>query len=358
MSEVQKRNIIEIKKESEIYPQNLKNIKGSPNVIYALGNINLLKSQQKKIAIVGTRKCTKYGKNMALYFAKKMSEGGITVISGLAIGVDSFAHMGAMVEKSKTIAVLPSGLRNIFPKENENLFKEIIQNGGLAISEYPVDTDVDEKELIRRNRIVAGLSNGILVVEGDYRSGASNTANIAIENDIPVFCIPNKLDNPKGYTPNLFIKKGAIIVLNEKEIIEKIKNKGGENKEVKREKKTRFEYDIEEKYKKMFRKEKAKIRNEEINTKKENNVIKYDIGKKYKMMSRKEEVKRENEERERNIIENYDIYKFIHENPVYIDDIVEKSNKDIRQINYEITMLILEGYIEELPGQGYVRKLR
>ena len=114
---MQKEKIIYYKDKE--YPQNLKRLKKPPKQIYVLGNIELLKTENTKIAIVGTRKNTEYGKNMALNFAKKLSQKGITIVSGLASGIDSYAHKGAMTEKSKTIVVLPCGFKNIYPKQNK-----------------------------------------------------------------------------------------------------------------------------------------------------------------------------------------------------------------------------------------------
>lgn len=304
---MQKEKIIYYKDKE--YPQNLKRLKKPPKQIYVLGNIELLKTENTKIAIVGTRKNTEYGKNMALNFAKKLSQKGITIVSGLASGIDSYAHKGAMTEKSKTIVVLPCGFKNIYPKQNKELFEVIIKNGGLAITEYSEETEADSSKFTERNRIVAGISRGILVVEGDYRSGTRNTAKIAKELELPIFCIPSNLESKKGYVPNLLIKQGENIATSEKDIIEKIQSITNQKE---REKKTRFEYKIEEKFNKMY-----KLKNSEQS--------------------------------------KYKIYKYIKDEPFDIDEILQKSNMNIQDINYEITMLTLEGKIKEIPGQRYIK---
>ena len=203
----------QIKIKDHQYPKELTKVKKPPKILYAIGNLRLL--QRPKIAIIGTRHNTEYGKEMALNFAKKLSNKGYTIVSGLANGIDSYAHMGAMLGRGKTIAVLPCGFDHIFPKQNKELYEEIIKNGGLAITEYAPNIKADKNKFLARNRIVAGISKGVLVVEGAYRSGTSKTAQIANSIDIPVFCIPSNLDNGKGYTPNWLIKKGNILVINE-----------------------------------------------------------------------------------------------------------------------------------------------
>lgn len=309
-----------ISSKSKYYPKELKSIKELPEKLYAIGNIKLLQNQ--KISIIGSRKNTEYGKTVTLNFAKNLSNKGYTIVSGLAEGIDSYAHIGGMLGKSKTIAVLPCGFKYIFPEQNYNLYKEIISNGGLAISEYAIDTYSSKENFIKRNRIVGGISKGILVVEGDYRSGTTITAHYATESKIPVFCIPGNINNTKSYTPNLLVKQGHILVTNENDIINKIENKNLNVK--KREKKVKLEEGILEEYNKIYKKQEFQ-KNENI-------------------VSQKEE-----------IIKKYDIYTIITETPIYINDIVYKSKKDISQINYELTMLILEGYIQELPGKKYVK---
>ena len=305
--------------EDKEYPLELKILKQPPQQLYVIGNTELLKGENTKIAIVGTRKNTEYGKYMALNFSKKLSTNGIIVISGLAKGIDSYSHIGAMVEKSKTIAVLPCGLENIYPKENQNLYKIIVENGGLVITEYADRVEADSYKFTERNRIVATLSKGVLVVEGDYRSGTRNTAKIAAELNLPIFCIPSNLDSKKGYVPNLLIKKGGYMVTSENDIIDKIKNRVKQRREVK----MRFEDDIEEQFYNKFR---------EMDVEKKNVIEQKVDGVEYK------------------------VYSFINDKPIDIDELVKCTNMDVQEINYEITMLTLEERVVELPGRKYILK--
>lgn len=308
------------------YPKELKRITNPPQSIYIKGDIHLL--ENPKVAIIGTRHNTEYGKKMALNFAKKLSSKGYTIVSGLAKGIDSYSHIGAMLGIGKTIAILPCGFDNIYPKQNQMLYEEIIKNGGLVISEYRPNVKADKYKFPERNRIVAGISNGVLVVEGAYRSGTSATARIANSIDVPVFCIPSNLDSKKGYTPNLLIKDGNILVTNEQDIIDKIEDNQVKNN--KREEVVKFEDDIEIQYINKFRKKEV-IVHDKFN------------------LEGKEELNQEK------ISKKYSIYSLIGNNPIHINDIVLRSNKDISQVNFELTMLMIDGYIEELPGKNYIR---
>ena len=131
------------------------------------------------ISIVGSRSCSENGKSLARKFAYELSQCGISIASGLAKGIDTVAHLYSYKEKGKTIAVLPNGFNYIFPKENIGLYEKILDNGGLVISEYPPDIKAKSKYFLERNRIVSGLSLGVLVVEAAHRSGTSVTAKLA-----------------------------------------------------------------------------------------------------------------------------------------------------------------------------------
>lgn len=186
--------IKEISIKDPIYPESLKKIKNPPELLYAVGEINLLNS--KSIAIIGSRKASDEGKQIAQKFATELSCVGLTIISGLAKGIDSQAHIGAYNKKGKTIAVLPSGFNNIFPEENIDLAKKILLNGGLLISEYPPQTIKKSSNFLARNRIISGLSIGLLIVEATFRSGTSVTAKYAKSQNKPIFAIPHEISNP------------------------------------------------------------------------------------------------------------------------------------------------------------------
>lgn len=184
----EKVKIEEILIDSKEYPEKLKNIYDSPQKLYVLGNKNLL--YRKGIAIVGSRDATQYGKKIAYDLSKELSENGIVIISGLAIGIDSYAHIGAL--QNGTIAVLGSGIDNIYPKENIELAREIIRNNGCIISEYPLGEKPERLHFPQRNRIISGLADGVVVVEANQKSGALITADFAIEQGKEVFAVPRR----------------------------------------------------------------------------------------------------------------------------------------------------------------------
>lgn len=207
-----------ITQKDEGYSKRLLQIQNPPEKLYVEGNERLL--NQDAIAIVGTRNCTKYGEKCASRFARELSKKGICIVSGLARGIDSIAHINSMDEEGKTIAVLGSGFHHIYPKENQYLYQKIIENGGCIVTEYPPETPVDKAKFPKRNRIISGLAMGVLVIEARYRSGTSITAKHAISQHKEVFCIPHLLDNPTGYIPNLLIQQGAQLVTSGSDILQ------------------------------------------------------------------------------------------------------------------------------------------
>lgn len=200
------------------YPSNLKKVKNPPQKLFAEGNTDLL--NKNSLAIVGTRDPTDYGINVAQNFAKELSNEGICIVSGLADGIDSYAHMGAKSGKGKTIAVLGCGLKHIYPEHNLKLYQDILDEGGCVITEYKPDETYKPQYFPARNRIISGISMGVLVVEGRYRSGSGITARLAMEQKKEVFCIPNDITRKTAYVPNEFIKIGAHLVSNIQDILE------------------------------------------------------------------------------------------------------------------------------------------
>ncbi|MCI9039521.1 MAG: DNA-protecting protein DprA [Clostridia bacterium] len=207
-----------ITQKDEGYPKRLLQIQNPPERLYVEGNEKLL--NQDAIAIVGTRNYTKYGEKCASKFARELSKKGICIVSGLARGIDSIAHINSMDEEGKTIAVLGSGFDHIYPKENQYLYQKIIENGGCIVTEYPPETPIDKAKFPKRNRIISGLAMGVLVIEARYRSGTSITAKHAISQHKEVFCIPHPLDTPTGYIPNLLIQQGAQLVTSGSDILQ------------------------------------------------------------------------------------------------------------------------------------------
>lgn len=190
------------------YPALLKEIARPPLVLYVKGEPAVL--SQYALAVVGTRIPTTYGLKMAEDFGAQLAGLGIVVVSGLARGIDTAAHKGAL-QQGKTVAVLGSGLLDVYPRENIKLAGEIVENGAL-ISEFPLMTSPAKDNFPRRNRIVSGLCRGVLVVEAAQRSGALITAHLAAEQNREVFALPGKADSSLSRGTHQLIKEGAKLV--------------------------------------------------------------------------------------------------------------------------------------------------
>ncbi|MBI5186340.1 MAG: DNA-protecting protein DprA [Nitrospinae bacterium] len=205
--------------EEKEYPGNLKNIFDPPPVIYVQGEI--LERDAAAIAVVGTRSPSHYGKLVAEKISAGLAEKGITVVSGMARGVDSVAHKGAMDAGGRTFAVFGSGLSIVYPPENIRLRNRIIQQGAV-ISEFPMGRKPDRGNFPARNRIISGLSLGTLVIEAGEKSGALITTQFALDQGRDVFAVPGNINNPKSKGANLLIKKGAKLVEKAEDIIEEL----------------------------------------------------------------------------------------------------------------------------------------
>lgn len=286
------RKIIEYASES--YPKRLRYISNPPTRLYVAGNIEIL--NEIGISVIGSRTNTQYGEKMCKTFVKDLVEYNVNIISGLAYGIDSIAHKECLKNGGKTIAVLPSGLNNVYPAEHKELADAIVENGGAVISEYEDNVKADSKKFLERNRIVAGLGIGTLVVEAGSRSGTSVTAKFTIKDGKPVFCIPSSLENIKGKTTNELIQNGSKLVTRVEDILN-------------------YYEDI-----KFFKKEK---------------VIKdvlVDIPKDLRK-----------------------IYKIISDVPQDTNAIVRKTGLPIGEVNYKTMLLQLDDKIKEIKGKGFVR---
>lgn len=211
-----------IKKSAKEYPKILKEIVSAPKQLYVRGE--LPENHDMNFAIVGTRRASEYGKTLAFKIAKELTELGFNIISGLALGIDTQAHLGALAGNGKTIAVLGSGIddTSIFPKENLKLVKIIIDSGGAVISEYEPNAKSEIWYFPERNRIVSGLSRGVLVVEAPEKSGALITAGLALEQNREVFAIPGSIFSKNSIGANNLIKKGAKMVTSVNDILEEL----------------------------------------------------------------------------------------------------------------------------------------
>ncbi len=199
------------------YPQRLKEIDHAPPLLYVRGNPDLLNTDQ--IAIVGSRKASPYGLSIAFQLAKQTSASQLTVTSGLARGIDRRAHEGALEESGQTIAVIGSGIDRCYPTENRRLKREI-EISGAVVSEFPLGSPPLAHHFPRRNRIISGLSIGVLVVEAATRSGSLISARLAMEQNREVFAVPGQLSNPQSAGCHQLIKQGAKLVESVVDIIE------------------------------------------------------------------------------------------------------------------------------------------
>ncbi len=212
-----RNNIKMVNIYEETYPQKLKNIYDPPIALYYKGK---LEYDSFSIAIVGSRRTTVYGAKAAGRLSYDLSMRGVAIVSGLARGIDSIAHRGCLDAGGKTIAVLGSGLDNIYPQENAGLFKEIIDSKGLVLTEYPPGMPPLQHNFPARNRIISGISGGVLVVEAAKRSGSLITAGCALEQGREVFAVPGNIDCAYSMGTNQLIKEGAKLVLNASDILE------------------------------------------------------------------------------------------------------------------------------------------
>lgn len=187
-------------------------IANPPNNLYVLGNKELLR--EECVSIVGCRECSLYGSKVSRYLSFSLAKHGKIIVSGLAIGIDTNAHIGALKAKGRTIAVLASGLDVIYPKENIELARKIIKSGGAIISEYPLGTQPLKENFVARNRIISGLSNSIIVVEAKMHSGSLITANYAVEQGRNVFAVPGNIFSKNSEGTNELIKQGAEPITN------------------------------------------------------------------------------------------------------------------------------------------------
>lgn len=201
------------------YPASMRNIYDPPKKIFCKGNIELL-NKRPKLAIIGCRDYSEYGKKVATKFSYELSKRGIIIVSGGARGIDSFAHKGCLMAGGETIAILGNGLDYIYPPENKELEEKILENNGLIISEYPLGTKPSKYTFPARNRIISGLSDGVLVVEAKQKSGTLITVDFALEQGKNVYAIPGDITRLNTEGTNDLIKQGAKIVVNINDILE------------------------------------------------------------------------------------------------------------------------------------------
>lgn len=214
---LQKYSVNYMSKDESIYPSKLKHIYNCPSILFYKGDVNQLNNLS--LAMVGSRKPTPYGIWCAQNMSEKLSNCGINIISGMAIGIDEHSHKGCIKGKSKTIAVLGSGVENPLPKSNLKLSEKILEDGGLLISEYNVEHPVSVGNYPARNRIISGISEGVIVVEAAKKSGALITVDFALEQGKNVFAIPGNINSDMSKGCHKIIKEGAKLVDDIEDII-------------------------------------------------------------------------------------------------------------------------------------------
>ncbi len=290
---VQKLSLKIITFENTDYPENLKNIPGLPIVLYVKGK--LIPQDNLAIGIVGSRQATFYGLSAAEKFSAELVVAGFTIVSGMARGIDTAAHRGALKAGGRTIAVIGSGFNHIYPPENKE-FSEEISRSGAVISEFPVNEKPLKENFPRRNRVISGLSLGLLVSEAAKNSGALITADFALEQGREVFAIPGKIDSHASFGTNELIKQGAKLVSGAQDILE--------------------EFNLAA-----------------TPLPKESPLLKYDM---------------HNEKENK-------LYELITRQAIPLDELIEKSSMDVAQISGILLSLQIRKLIKQLPGKQFVR---
>jgi DNA processing protein len=276
--------------EDDSYPRRLKEISQPPPVIFVRGSINV--EDDWAVSVVGTRRVTPYGRQVAMEIARFLAQNGVTLVSGLARGVDAIAHQAAMQEGGRTIAVLGSGVDVIYPPEHRKLADEIMKQGAV-ISDYPLGTQPESSNFPPRNRIIAGLSLATIVVEAGETSGALITAEFAAEQGREVFAVPGSILTPQSEGTNKLIEEGARPLLRMNEILEILK--------------------LEQIPEKQFTRKTINATSEEKK-----------------------------------------LLGYLNQDPKHIDEICQISGLPIQSVSATLTMMELKGMVTQVGGMNYV----
>jgi len=203
------------------YPFLLREIADPPITLYVKGNWQAC-FDAPCIGVIGSRKCSTYGENASESLARDLAENGVCIVSGFARGIDTAAHRGAIRGKGKTIAVLGTGIDQIYPKENKKLVEEILDSGGAVVSQFPLETPPLKENFPYRNRIISGLSYGVLLVEASERSGSLITARLAMEQNREVLAVPGNITSRNSFGTNYLIKSGAKLVQQWQDVVNEL----------------------------------------------------------------------------------------------------------------------------------------
>ncbi|MDO8535481.1 MAG: DNA-processing protein DprA [Candidatus Omnitrophota bacterium] len=288
------------------YPKILKTLHSPPKALYVNGSFK--EEDDFSVAIVGSRRASRYGIEMGEKLGYDLALRGITVVSGMARGIDSAAHRGALKAKGRTIAVMGSGHDHIYPDENKDLYKKIAESGAV-ISEFENDISPLPRNFPIRNRIISGLSLGIVVVEAAKNSGALITADFALEQGREIFAVPGKISSLTSEGTHELIKDGAKLVQGADDIIEEL---------------GLTEIEPEEGSKKEIREEKI--------SKKTTRYV-------YNSLT----------------VDERKVYKILSDDPLYIDDVVKEASVEPNKASKVLLALELKHLIKELPGKQFVR---
>lgn len=204
--------------DEHIFSKVLSTIAKKPQALYIIGK--LPEQRSPVVAIVGTRKPTSYGREVTLKIARELAERGVVIVSGLAIGIDSIAHQGALEGRGTTIAILPSPVENIYPRSHRALAEKIVAAGGAILSEYKEGSDIQKFHFLERNRLVSGLADAVIVTEAARRSGTMSTVAHALEQNKEVFAVPGPITSPMSEGTNAMIKQGAHPLLSADDVLE------------------------------------------------------------------------------------------------------------------------------------------
>lgn len=274
------------------YPPRLKEIYDLPPVLYVKGQ--LIPGDERSVSIVGTRKVSAYGRQIGHRLTYDLARAGVTIVSGLARGVDGIAHRAALDAGQRTIAVLGSGVDIIYPGEHRELAEQILENGAI-VSEHPVGTKPDARNFPRRNRIIAGMTLGTVVVEAPEKSGALLTANHAINENREVFAVPGDVTRPNSQGNNRLIKEsGAKLVTDYKDILEELNLSS--------------------------------------------------VGQQIEMTALFPEDESQSQ-----------VLRYVTYDPIHIDEVIRASGMGISEVSSTLTMMELKGLIKQVGGMNYIR---
>lgn len=292
---IEKYGISIVTLEDPLYPKNLSHIPDAPPLLYVKGTLK--ESDELAVAVVGSRMATHYGRTVTEKLCQDLAKRGVTIVSGMARGIDSAAQWGALMGHGRTIAVLGSGLDVIYPGENKKLYDRIVENGAV-ISEFPMGTLPYSQNFPIRNRIISGLSLGVVVVEATHQSGSLITAQLALEQGREVFAVPGSIGSFKSMGTHGLIKQGAKLVENANDIMEEI----------------------------------------------------------HPFREMEEGIKPHPQSKELNLSTNEEaVYNLLEEYPMHIDELVRKTKHNTGEILSLLLNMELKGVVRQLPGKMFVR---